>query len=111
MTTETAYRNGVAGASAQAEFDIDFDDELPRWEFFPVYWLAKRWHATSQHVFNLIESGELEVGVDLRNKASSRTMIRVPRKSVVRFLNKRKNLQAVAAANPSPKPRVKPEKR
>ena|ERR1017187_3299066 len=93
--------------SIQIKLDIDFNVELPPWDFFPVFCLAEKWHVTTQHVINLIESGELEVGVDLRNKASSRAVIRVPRKSVVRFLNARKDLQAVADSNPSPAPRKK----
>lgn len=96
--------NNHCGAE-QSAFDIDFELELPHWDFFPVYWLADRWRVTSRHVFNLIESGELPVAIDLRNKASSRTTIRVPRRSVVHFLKTRKNLNAVALTNPKPKAR------
>src|SRR6266446_5915137 len=89
----------------QSEFDIDFGQELPPQDFFPVWQLAKIWHCSSEHVTRLVESEELPVGVDLRNKASSKTMIRVPRKSVVEFLNRRKDREAIAEANPYPKPR------
>lgn len=75
----------------QAEFDLDFDAELPpNMAFFPVWFLAKLWHCSVQHVLNLVDSGELPVPVDLRGKAATKTMIRVPRASVVEFLNRRK---------------------
>ena len=74
---------------SQKEFSIDFGDELPPWDFFPIHYLAKRWHCSIQHIFNLIESGEIKVSTDLRNAAASRAMIRIPRKSVVEFLNRR----------------------
>lgn len=95
-----AIRNGRASAQ-QKEFDIDFNDELPPWDFFPVWWLAERWHCDTEHIVHLIDSGELPLGVDLRNKGSSKTMIRIPRKSVVHFLNLRKDLEAVAENNPA----------
>ena len=90
-----------------AKFTIDFNEELPVWDFFPLWWLAKHWHCDARHVFNLIESGEIKVVVDLRNKASSKTMIRVPRKSVVEFLNRRRDLKAVAENNPAYPARLK----
>jgi hypothetical protein len=74
----------------QKEFDIDFDDVLPDWDGFPVFWVAKRWHCTSNHILNLIDSGEIKVPIDLRNKASSRAMIRIPRGSLIEFINRRK---------------------
>jgi hypothetical protein len=80
----------------QAEFDIDFAQELPPWDFFPVWWLAKSWHGSDEHVLRLIEKGELPVGVDLRSPGASRSMIRIPRKSVIEFLNRRKNLEGIA---------------
>lgn len=81
----------AAPPKKQIEFDLNFDDELPpKMDFFPVWFLAKLWHAHRQHIVNLIDSGELKVPVDLRNKASSRAMIRVPRASVVEFLTRRK---------------------
>jgi hypothetical protein len=77
--------------SHQEEFDLDFDAELPpKMEFFPVWFLGKLWHCSAQHVINLVDSGELKVPVDLKGKAASKTMIRVPRASVVEFLNRRK---------------------
>ena len=64
----------------QKEFDIDFDAELPpNMAFFPLWWLAKRWHCSVQHVINLVDSGELKVPVDLKGKSASKSMIRAPR--------------------------------
>jgi hypothetical protein len=77
--------------AAQKDFDIDFDAELPaNRNFFPVWELAKSWHCSVQHIINLVESGELKVPVDLKGKSATKTMIRVPRASVVEFLNRRK---------------------
>jgi hypothetical protein len=89
----------------ESKFVIDFDKELPPWNFFPIAWCANEWHCSPEHIVNLIETGELPVGVDLRGHKSSKMMIRIPRKSLVAFLNHRKNLEAVAAANPRPKTR------
>lgn len=98
----------MAERPKQTEFDIDFNAELPPQDFFPVWQLAKSWRCSPEHVIRLVESGELPVGLDLRNKASSKTMIRVPRKSVVKFLTRRKDMAAIAEANPYPKARKFP---
>ncbi len=91
-------------APNDSKFTIDFEAELPPWNFFPIAWCAKEWHCSPEHITrNLIETGELPVGIDLRGKGSSRMMIRIPRKSLVAFLNRRKDLEAVAANNPRPK--------
>lgn len=95
-------KTGIAAPKTQREFDIDFNAELPPWEFFPVWQLAKSWNCSREHVANLVESGELPVGLDLRTKGSSKSMIRVPRRAVVEFLNRRKDIAAVAEANPQP---------
>jgi hypothetical protein len=87
------------------ELEIDFGHELPSWDFFPIIWLAERWHCSSMHIFRLIESGELPVPIDLRNKGSSRATIRIPRKALIEFLNRRANIAAIAAKNPQPKAR------
>jgi len=87
--------------------DLDFDTILaPKINFFPVWQIAKLLNVSAGHVFHLIESGELACPVDLRNSASSRTCIRVPRKCLSDFLNSRKNLQAIADANSKPKTRA-----
>lgn len=75
----------------QGEFD--FDNELPPGrEFFPVRELAALWRCTIKHVHNLIDSGELETTVNLKHPNAKKSMRRVPRKSVVDFLNRRKGL-------------------
>ena len=80
----------ISVAKQPSDFDVDFQDHLPRIEFVPVFLLAKLWRCHRQHIINLIDSGELKVPVDLRGKASSKSMIRIPRASVVEFLNRRK---------------------
>lgn len=78
----------------QAELDIFLEQELPQtMKNFPVWWLAKFWHTTPNHVSNLIDSGVLECPIDLRNAAASRSLIRVPRPFVIAFINKRRRTQ------------------
>ncbi len=92
--------------------EFNFEEDLPAGvESFSLHWLAKRWKVSVQHVFNLVESGEIPVAVDLRNLKSSKACIRVPRKSVVAFLNKRKDLVTIAESSPQPKPPAKRGKR
>lgn len=80
--------------------DLIIEDLLPRnRESFALHEVAKIFHCSTQHFVNLIESGELRVPLDLRNKASSRAMIRVPRSSLVEFVNRRSNFEALAALN------------
>ncbi len=94
-----------------AGLKIDFDQELPEWNFFPVHWLAKEWHCSGKHICNLIDTDELKIGIDLRGLKSSRAMIRVPRKSLVEFLNARQNREAIREANPRPKWRAESKRR
>ncbi len=87
----------------ESKLTIDFEKELPPWDFFPLWWLAQRLHVTSKHVNTLIDTGEIDCAVDIRGKGSSRATIRVPRNAVIKFLIARKDVEAVAAANPRPK--------
>ncbi len=94
--------------SDQTESDLYLRQDLPpEMKNFPLWWLAKFWHTTTQHLSNLIESGALQCPFDIRNNGSSRAAIRVPRPFVLKFIQERKDLQAVADANPAPKPRHK----
>lgn len=88
-----------------------FDSELPDWHFFPLHWLANHLRVTTKHVDTLIATGEIKMALDLRGKASSRATIRIPRKAIVDFLNARRDVEAVAAANPRPKYRSERAKR
>lgn len=90
---------------------IDYEAVLPDWDGFPIWWLAKRWQVTDQHILNLVESRQIACAVDLRNKGSSRATIRIPRKAVIAFLNTRRDLEAVASANPRPKYRAETVRR
>lgn len=86
----------------QREFNLDFEAMLPDWDGFPVWWLEKRWQVSDEHWHNLIERGELKCCVDLRVPGSSRALRRVTRASLLEFLHRRKDIQAVADANPRP---------
>lgn len=59
-------------------------------EFFTVRYLAKLWSSSVQHVNNLVESGELETVIDLKGAKATKSMIRIPRSSVIKFIGKRK---------------------
>ncbi len=67
---------------------------LPPGETFAVWQLAKLLWCHRNHLVHLIEEGEL-VAFDLRGKGSTRSTLRVPRGSIVSFLEKR---QVIAIA-------------
>jgi hypothetical protein len=76
--------------SFKATLEVWFVTEhLPAGESFPVWQLAQMFHVDRKHLINLIESGEIKVAFDLRGKASSQSCIRVPRNSLLEFLEKR----------------------
>lgn len=59
--------------------------------FFTVRQLAKIWGTSDQHVYNLIEDGELACAPDLRRAGGLRAVIRVTRQSIQDFLKKRQD--------------------
>jgi excisionase family DNA binding protein len=69
---------------------MDFNEILPsNILFYTVKDLSKMLGVSDTHVLKLIDIGELETGVDL-SLGNHRSCIRVPRSSVVKFLNDRK---------------------
>jgi hypothetical protein len=44
------WKTNVSPGPHKQEFDVDFNAELPPWDFFPIWWLAKSWHCSRQHV-------------------------------------------------------------
>jgi hypothetical protein len=89
MKADQLHAGAKANPGDKAGFD--FEHQLPEGkEFFTVRQLATLWGVSLNHVSNLIDSGELEVSVDLRGLKSTKALLRVPRKSVVAFLNRRK---------------------
>jgi Helix-turn-helix domain len=101
-TAARTYRSGAAQHRLRASFirnsarcethmsEQPAADMLPAGESFPVWQLARLFHVDRQHLVNLIESGEIKVAIDLRGKTSSRSCIRVPRNSLIEFLQSRK---------------------
>lgn len=74
------------------EPEFDFEHGLPPGrEFFRLPELACLWRCHPTHIQRLIDSGELPISVDLRGPGASKSMQRVPRASVVAFLNRRKS--------------------
>jgi helix-turn-helix protein len=63
---------------------------LPAGESFPIWYLAKLFHCDRQHLVHLVKSGEIAGAIDLRGKSSSRSCIRIPRDSLIEFLESRK---------------------
>jgi hypothetical protein len=76
------------GAAPQAEFD--FNHELPAgMETFSVRWLATWFGCTPQHWINLVEQGAL-AAIDLRSPGASKSMLRITRSEVVRYIHSQK---------------------
>jgi excisionase family DNA binding protein len=73
---------------------MSVSEYLPPGETFAVWQLAKMLNCHRSHLVHLIEAGEI-VAFDLRGKKASRSTMRVPRNSIVEFLEKR---QVIAAA-------------
>jgi hypothetical protein len=67
---------------------------LPAGQCFPVWQLAKLLGCHRQHIINLVEQGDL-VAFDLRGPGSSRATLRIPRNSMIAFLEAR---QIIATA-------------
>lgn len=69
----------------QAEFD--FEHNLPAgMESFSVRFLAAWFHTSHQHWINLIEQGSIRAA-DLRSPGASKSMLRIPRAELTRYLN------------------------
>ena len=76
-----------APPASPEEPEFDFQHHLPAgMESFNVRWLA-RWFGTShQHWINLIECGAIRA-TDLRSPGTSKSMHRVPRATLITYLN------------------------
>jgi hypothetical protein len=75
--------------SDQPEFD--FDHTLPAGkEWFSPRWLARHWGRSAQHVLNLIDTGAIKTGADMRGEKAKRSNINIPRWAVIDFLDRRK---------------------
>lgn len=69
--------------------ELDFESCLPSgMESFSVRFLSGWFRTSPRHWINLVESGELHAA-DLRGAQASKSMIRIPRAELVRFLNER----------------------
>lgn len=70
--------------SVQPELSLDLN--LPSgMESFTVRFLATWFKSSPQHWINLVETGAIKA-VDLRSPGASKSMIRIPRAELVRFL-------------------------
>lgn len=80
-------RHPAAPEALQPE--LDFENHLPSgMESFSVRFLAGWFHTSHRHWINLVEAGEIKAA-DLRGAQASKSMIRIPRAELVRFLNER----------------------
>lgn len=69
------------------EPELDFEHHLPAgMESFTVRWLAAWFNCSAQHWINLIDTGALKAA-DLRGPSASKSMLRVPRAELIRYLN------------------------
>jgi Helix-turn-helix domain len=71
------------------------EELLPPGNFFAVWRLAKILDKDRKTIVNLIDDGDIPVGIDVRRRASSRSSILVPRAAILEFLARRK----IAAGN------------
>jgi hypothetical protein len=70
----------------------DFESRLPdEKSMFSVRWIAGYLGVSINHVNNLIDSGAIKMAIDARGNGSTKTMRRVHRIDLVRFLNSRKD--------------------
>ena len=58
-------------------------------EFFRISEVAEIWSCHGTHVMRLIECGALAAAVDLRLPGTSKAMVRIPRATLIEFLEKR----------------------
>lgn len=69
----------------------DFESTLPpKINFFSVAMLAKILNVSKQHIYRLVDTGAFKISADLRVAKSLRPLLRIPRESIVAFLNKRR---------------------
>jgi hypothetical protein len=77
----------ISGLPPQGE--LDFGNHLPAgMETFSIPFLMRWFHTGPQHWINLIESGAIKA-TTLQHPKASKTMYRVPRAELIRFLNSR----------------------
>lgn len=88
--------------SAPNQSSFDPETWLPSPRFMRVKEFAERMCCSTTHILNLIKDGAIVVPQELKDSAPSGPSMRIPRASLVDFLNERKNIKAVAAANPKP---------
>ncbi len=76
--------------------EFEFESHLPAGQqWFTLHWLAAHWGLTTQHLINLCDEGAFNVGnIAPVNHAlhpdKTRATTRIPRGSVVAYLNARK---------------------
>ncbi|MFZ4780517.1 MAG: hypothetical protein ACOYM3_34625 [Terrimicrobiaceae bacterium] len=77
----------MAKPDSTVQPELEFDIRLPSgMESFTVRFLAGWFHTSAQHWINLVETGVLKA-IDLRTPGASKSMIRIPRAELVKFLN------------------------
>ncbi len=91
----------MSGAPNQSSFDPE--TWLPPPPFMRVKEFGERMCCSSKHILNLVRANAIKVPQELQDSAPSGPSMRIPRASLVDFLNERMNIKAVAAANPRPK--------
>jgi hypothetical protein len=72
--------------------------------------VAKIFHVSAQHVFNLIQEGEIVVPQERIESAPSRSSILIPRESLVDFVRRRINSPENMAAKAKAKKKSRKQK-
>ncbi len=86
-TTRKRYRVLRPRSPAQPT-DIDWAALLPAKPFLRVYEVAHMLDCSVDHIYRMLQSGDLLGGIDLRSPKAHRASPRVLRTSVLRFLQK-----------------------
>ncbi len=92
----------VAGRTAQSQESVGLDVEawVPKTQSaFRINQVAEFLSCTAQHIFNLVNAGEIQVPAENIARAASRPGIMVPRKSLVAFLRARSTSNPVWRKN------------
>lgn len=100
-TTQTPAED-VAGRTAQSNQSVGLDVEawVPKTQSaFRINQIAEFLSCTAQHIFNLVNAGEIQVPAENIARAASRPGIMVPRESLVAFLRARSTSNPVWRKN------------
>ena len=78
---------------------FDWESIVPPDKFMRVTHFAKWLECSTHHILNLIRSGEIQVPQELQKSAPSGAAMRIPRESILKFLEARSSRTRIAERN------------